>query len=180
MALHAVLMQNRVAADNIDALNRSAIAGSTIDLDNGNVFRLDTQSTTSGQTQVWNATVTGSGLGDLWMAASPEVVITVSGTKQYSNINPDPQDFYNLRGKVFDAYKPQKGDVITQTAEAFTGTAAQAFANSGSAVYTLHWAAAQVSGALSYRYLATTYIALPNGSIGGQRVTAYKMECIHN
>jgi hypothetical protein len=180
MALHAVLMQNRVAADNVDALNRSAVAGSSVDLDNGNVFRLDSQSSTSGQTEVWDVTATGSGLGDLWMAASPEVVVTVSGTKEYSNINPDPQDFYNIGGNVFDAYKPQKGDVITLTAEAFTGTAASAYANSGSSVYTLHWAAAQVSGALSYRYLATTYIAKPDGSIGGQRVTAYKMECINN
>jgi hypothetical protein len=180
MTLHAVLLQNKVAAADMGSLNRSAVAGSAVDIDNGNVFRLDSQSTTSGESEVWAVTATGSGLGDLWMAASPEVVVTVSGTKQYRGIDPDPQDFYNVGAKVFDAFKPQKGDILTLTAEAFTGTAASAFANSGSSVYTLHWAAAQVSGALSFRYLATTYISKADGSIDDQRVTAYKMECINN
>jgi len=180
MTLYTVLIQNRVAATNSDYLNRSAIAGSSVNLDNGNVFRLDSQSTTTGQTEVWDVSATGSGLGDLWMAYSPEIVTVVSGTKKYRGIDPDPQDFYNVGALVFDAYKPQKGDIITMTAEAFTGTAASAYANSGSSVYTLHWAATQASGALSYRYLATTYISRADGAIDDQRVTAYKLECINN
>ena len=177
---HAILIQNRVAATNSDFLNRSAITGSSVNIDNGNVFLLDSQSSTTGQAEVWDATATGSAVDSLWMAYSPEIVLTISGTKQYSNINPDPQDFYNVGARVFDAYKPQIGDVITLTGDGLTGTAASDYANSGSSVYTLHWAGAQVSGALSYRYLATTYVSKADGSISTQRITAYKLECINN
>lgn len=177
---HAVIIANKIAAENVGSYNRSAIAGSAVDLDNGNVFLLNSQSATSGESEVWSVSATGSGVSGLWMAYSPEVVITVSGTKQYRGIDPDPQDFYNVGGKVFDAFKPQVGDVITLTGDAFTGTAGLAYANSGSSVYTLNWSSTQVSGAMCWRYLGTTYISKGSGAIDNQRVTAYKMECIAN
>jgi hypothetical protein len=183
MATHTVAILNKVAAENIGSYNRSAIAGSAVDLDNGNVFRLDSQSATSGESEVWSVsapTTSASTLNGLWMAYSPEIVITVSGTKQYRGIDPDPQDFYNVGAKVFDAYKPQVGDVITVTGEAFTGTPALAYANAANGVYTLAWGASQTANALSFRYLGTTYISKASGAIENQRVTAYKLECIAN
>ena len=49
----AVLIQNDVAAENVRSYNRSAIAG--IDLDNGNVFRLNSLNSSTG-CEVWDAT----------------------------------------------------------------------------------------------------------------------------
>jgi len=91
---HGVLIKNSV--NNTDnSLLRSVKCAS--DVDNGNVFRLIGVSTIAGEGEVWNAAtpITG-GLSDLWMACEPEVVVTVSGTKQFKGINPDVRDFYNV------------------------------------------------------------------------------------
>jgi len=48
---NAILIQNAVTATHIDALNRSVIA--TADIQNGNVFNLNGQSATAGQSEVW-------------------------------------------------------------------------------------------------------------------------------
>jgi hypothetical protein len=183
MATHAILVQNRVAAMTVDSFNRSAIAGSAVDIDNGNVFRLDTQSTTSGEAEVWAVTApttSASTLNNLWMAYSPEVVVTVSGNSQYKGLDPDPRNFVNLGGKVFDAFQPQVGDIITLTDPALTGSAESAYANSSNGVYTLTWGASVTASAFSLKYLATTYVSLATGAINTQRVTAYKFQVVAN
>lgn len=180
MTTHAILVQNRVAAMNVDAYNRSAIAGSAVDLDNGNVFRLDTQSSTAGQSEVWVVTAptaSGSTLNNLWMAYSPEVVVT---NAQYKGLDPDPRNFYNAGAKVFDAFKPQVGDIITLTGDALTGTAELAYANSTSGAYTFTWGAAVVASSLSLQYLATTYVSIGTGAMDNQRVAAYKFVVVAN
>ena len=48
MTTHAVLIKNQIAAADVRSYNRSAVAGSAVDLDNGNVFRLDSVSTQTG------------------------------------------------------------------------------------------------------------------------------------
>ena len=180
---HAVVIQNKVVAEDVKSYNRNAIAGSAVDVDNGNVFRLDSKSSTSGESEVWSVTApttSGSTMANLWMAYSPEVVTVVSGTKQYRGIDPDPQDYYNVGGKVFDAFKPQVGDLITLTGEALTGTAGLTYANSSNDAYTLAWSASQTASALSFKLIGTTYISLGSGAINNQRVTAYQFECIAN
>ncbi len=177
---YGVVVKNSVAAQDVTSYNRKAIAGSAVNIDNGNVFNLTSKSATAGYSEVWSVAVSGSAVAPLWMAYSPEVVVVSVGTKQYRLDDPDPQDFTNLGGLVLDCFLPKVGDIVTFTAENFTGTPASAYANSGSAVYTLNWAAAQVTGAQSWRYLATTYISRPSGSIDTGRLTAYQMECIYN
>lgn len=183
MATHAVLQLNRVAASDIDAYNRSASA-SAVDIDNGNVFRLDSQSSASGEGQVWAITApttSASTLDNLWMACSPSVVVTVSGSKQYKGINPDPRDFYNIAGDVLDAFKPQPGDIITLTGDAFTNSiSTNTFANSADGSYKLTFGSAKTANALSFKVLATTYVSIGTGAIDNQRVTAYKLECLAN
>lgn len=184
MTTHAVLIQNMVAAKSVDSYNRSAIAGSAVNLDNGNVFRLDSQSSTSGEAEVWVVTaptLSGSTMNGLWMAASPDnVVTTIDGSLSYRGLNQDPRNFYNAGAKVFDAFKPQVGDVITLTADAFDSATAQAYANSSTGVYTLAWGASVVASSLSLRYLATTYISIGSGAMDNQRVASFKMEVIAN
>lgn len=80
----------------------------------------------------------------MWMAYSPEVVsvVTASG-KRYKNINPDPRDFTNLSGEVFDTFQPQKGDIITITDDGITGTKSiNTFIVAKNGQYKLDWAAA--------------------------------------
>ncbi len=175
---HAVLVQSKVAAKNVDAMNRPAIG--TADLDNGNVIQLLTESAVSGQTEVWSATIpsASAGLKNLWMVYEPEVVLTVSGTKQYKGIDPDPQDFYIPSGMVFSAFQPELGDIILLTGDGITGSkASNGFIVATASDYKLNWAAAAVSG-LSYALIGTSYISIGSGAIDSQRVTAYKFECV--
>jgi hypothetical protein len=183
MANHAVLIQNRVAAQDVGSWNRSAVAASSIDLDNGNVFQLSGSAADTGYSEVWWVTApVGSAitLSDLWMAASTETVsLTVDGDLKYRGLNSDPRKFYNSGCTVFSAFRPQPGDIITLSVDAFTGTT-NTYANGSDGSYTLYWNSAQSASALSFKKLATTYISIGSGAMDTQRVTAYKMLCVNN
>lgn len=180
---YCVLIKNKVMASNVDSLNRSAIAGSAVDISNGNVFRLDTIGSGSA-TEVWTVTaptLSGSTMNDLWMAGEADLVVTtVSGTLKYRGLNQDPRNFYIPGGTVFSAFKPQKGDIITITADGFTGTAALAYANSTDSSYIFTTSASVQSSSLTLKYLATEYISIGTGAMDNQRVTAYRYAVIAN
>lgn len=186
MADHAVLSKKACASIDVGAYNRYAMAGSAVDLDNGSVFRLDTQNTagTSGYSEVWDVTapsLSGSTLNGLWMAGTEAVNLLADGTKQYRGLSDDPRSFYNLGAKPFDAFKPQPGDVIELSADAFTGAiGGNTFANASDASYDLVWGTSQTTSALSFQLLATTYFSIGSGAIDTQRVTAYKLVCLAN
>ena len=174
---HTILKQDRVAAKDIDSWNRSVICGSNID--NGWVFLLSSKSTTAGEAEVWNATWTTAGSqANVWMAASPELVLTDS---KYRGINPNSQDFVNTAGEVFDAFKPQAGDIITVTADALDSSTAEAYAYVPTQAHEFMWGSTLPTG-LALRYLKTTY--LPSGASGSTitsgRVVAYQFEVLSN
>jgi len=179
----AVLIQNNVAAMNVDAYNRSALAG--INLDNGNVFRLDVLNSSSG-CEVWDVappTTSASTLDNLWMAYSPEVSLLSSGGKQYKGLSPDPQDFTNTGSLVFDAFKPQVGDIITLTADAFSNAiSTNTYASSGSEGHTLFWNTSATTAAFACNLIDITYMSIGSGSALGQtqRITAYKLVVVNN
>lgn len=112
-----VVIKRRVAAHNIDALNRTFVA--TEDLENGSIFTLTERSTTDGEDEVWKvAKPTATSLG-VWMAKSSEVTITTVGEGDYAlqmkGIVEDPRMFTNVKGLVGDCFKPQVGDIIEMT-----------------------------------------------------------------
>ena len=112
-----VVIKRRVAAHNIDALNRTFVA--TEDLENGSIFTLTERSTTDGEDEVWKvAKPTAASLG-VWMAKSSEVTITTVGEGDYAlqmkGIVEDPRMFTNVKGLVGDCFKPQVGDMIEMT-----------------------------------------------------------------
>lgn len=180
---HAVLIKNSVAAADNRALNRSAFSGSAVtDIDNGYVFNLQSQGTAGSALEVWLTTmaVSGSQLG-LWMAASPEIPITVDGTLVYKGLNSDPRNFYNLGGKVFDAFKPQPGDIITLSSDALDSTTVAAFATQTANTFKFAWAAAPAgTSVMCLRYIASVSIPIGSGAIDSQRVTMYKFEVLYN
>jgi hypothetical protein len=186
MADHGVLLKNACASTNVDAWNRFAMAGSAIDIDNGNVFRLDTQNTagTASYYEVWDVTapsLSGSTLSNLWMAAQPEKVITVDGTLKYAGLNDDPRKFYNVGATVFAAMKPQVGDIVTMTSDCFSNAiGGNTYANASDASYELTWGTTQTASALSFKLVATSYISIGSGAIDTQRTVAYKLVCLAN
>ena len=178
MANHAVLQTNKIAAKDIDAYVRPVVSASAID--NGNVFSLLYKSSTSGESQVWVAVTPATGsLVGLWMAAEPEIPSAYAGTKQYRGLG-TIQDFYNVAGQVFTAIKPVAGDIITITAEDLDSSSTQAFAVASNGSLKFTWAAAPSASAMSLRYLATTYISLPDGGINNQRTAAFQFEVLSN
>lgn len=176
---HAVLVKSKVAAMDVGSYNRSVVSGSDA-IDNGNIFGLAAQGTSASGLEVWTVVTPATGsLGGMWMAASPEVPITVDGTLVYKGLNSDPRNFYNVGGTPFDAIKLVVGDIVTLTVDAFD-TAPSAFAVATNATGKFTAAAGHVAGVCCLRYLATTYISIGSGNIDNQRVAAYKMEVIEN
>lgn len=117
-----VVIKRRVAAHNIDSLNRSFVA--TEDLENGSVFTLSERSDVDGENEVWKAAKPSADTDvGVWMAKSSEVVITAitDGTRDSTNvlhmkgIVEDPRMFTNVKGLVGDCFKPQVGDIIEMT-----------------------------------------------------------------
>lgn len=178
---HAVAVLSKVAAQDIDSLNRSALG--TADLDNGNVVVLATRNTgaTRGYEEVWDATEPATAtLSGVWMVYEPEVNVTlaaVGSSKKYKGINPDPRDFVNITGEVFSVFKPQLGDIIKLTADAMSNSrTAESYAVTQDGAYTLLWST--VGAGLSLKYLATEYVSIGTGDIGTQQVAAYLFEVV--
>lgn len=115
-----VIIKRRVAAHNIDSLNRSVVYADA-DVENGSVFELLTRSTVDGENEVWKATAvtTATTAMGLWMAKSSEIVSTTATngkeTLEFKGIVEDPRYFTNVKGRVFSAFKPQAGDIIEMT-----------------------------------------------------------------
>jgi hypothetical protein len=180
---HAILQLNRVAATDNSYLNRSAVSGS--DIDNGWIFLLNSQNTTTGMTEVFDALqpTTGS-LTSVWMACAPEIVTVTSGANKYRGIDPDPRNFYTSASTVFDAFKPIPGDIITLTADALDSGTAQAYAVCSTTTYKWTWSATPLGTSVAcLRYLSTNYISMGmSGSAVGatQRATSFKFEVLYN
>ena len=119
-----VVIKRRVAAHNIDALNRTFVA--TVDLENGSIFTLTERSTTDGEDEVWKVEQPTATSRGVWMAKSSEVTITTVGEGDYAlqmkGIVEDPRMFTNVKGLVGDCFKPQVGDLIEMTLGDSTGT----------------------------------------------------------
>lgn len=181
MANKTVLVQTQVQAMNIDALNRSAVA--EVEVENGMVFQLATQETDENYEEVWNVTAPATGsLLNLWMAYDPEVAIVTVNGKEYKGLTPDPRDFSIPAGKVFSAFKPVVGDIIVMTVGgAFDApSAGNAYLEATDGAMKLTWSNTQTASTFSLKLLGTTYISIADGSIGTQRATAYKFECVAN
>lgn len=174
---HNILIQNAVAAQNVDSYNRSASIASAVD--NGNLVALGGYSVVAGEGEVFAATVPASGtLTNLWMVYEPEVVVT---NAQYKGLDPDPRNFFIPSGKVFSVFKPQIGDIVTMTADGLAGTkSTNTFVNATDTTGGLKpvWGASQTASVFSMKLLETTYISLATGAMDSQRVTAYKFEVV--
>jgi len=123
-----VLIQNQVAALNVDSYNRSAVHASAA-VDNGNLVVLSALSSTAGEAEVWTALTpsTGNGLTGLWMVYEPPIVLSAS---KYKGLDPDPRNFSIPATKVFSCFKPQLNDIVTMTADGLAGTqSANTFVN---------------------------------------------------
>ena len=171
---NGILIQSAVMAKDVDSLNRAVVAA--VDVQNGSVLNLTGYSTDAGEGEVWSAEAPATAtLTSLWMAYSPEVVVTDG---KYKGLDVDTRNFVNTSGEVFDAFKPQIGDIVTMTADAIGGTkSTNTFIVATDGELKLQWAAAAVSG-LSLSLVDETTVSIGTGAIGTHKVAAYKFEVV--
>lgn len=182
MAYHGVLIPEQIAAMNVDSYNRSvrSSASALTNIDNGFVLLLGGKSQVADESEVFLAGTPATGsLSGLWMAYSGDEIVLTDA--RYKGIDPDPRNFFNAWGKVFSAYKPQVGDIITLTDDALGGSYianTTTHINATDGTMKLTWGNSQTADVLSYKLLGVKYISLATGAIDSQRTTAYQFECV--
>jgi hypothetical protein len=166
---HAVIVKSQTLSSNADSHMRNAVA--RVDLDNGNLMRLNSQKAEGSSNEVWEATVPVTGeLGYLWMACSPWA------KAKGESIEGDPRELYNVAGKVFDAFLPHEGDLFVVTADALAGTqGTNTYVIAVNESWELNWAAAPVAGTFAAKLVKAT-------TIGDSmfNLPAFKFEVVHN
>ena len=170
---YSLILPVKIAAQNIDSLNRSAVCA--VDVENGFVGYFSAKSTTAGEGEVWTFTapITGK-LTNNWMVYEPEVVLT---DEKYKGIDADPRNFIIPDGEIFSVFLPRIGDLILMSEDAVTGTkGANTFVVSTNTATQLTWTTAAVTG-LSLKLIETSYISIGTGGIDTQRIVMYLFEC---
>lgn len=110
MAKNGYIIESQIAAKDVDAFNKSAVA--TADVDGGALVTLGAINTDG----LFVATVATAGTGgNVWMAYNPSEHFTKVGDNVYAGLSKDPRDYTNLANRPMDVFKPQVGDIITLT-----------------------------------------------------------------
>lgn len=178
---YGVLIESMIQAKNIDALNRSVKAN--IDVDGGNLIAL-TAPTEQGN-DVWTASVPTTGkLGNLWIAYNPCVKYTVVNGKKFAGLSADNRDYTNIKGEVFDAFKPVVGDEIIVTIDDVDATGTSAVAGDileskdGQTKFTRVAGGTATTGSTAFQIEWVGTVDFPKAGIGVDKVKAFKAVCV--
>ena len=107
MSKKGYMVEQRISAKDVEALNESAVA--VTDIDSGTLVTLGAFSK-----DVYTVTKATTGVGN-YMAYSPsELLLEVEGTLIPKPVA-DPRAYTNLAGRTFNIFKPQVGDRIGLT-----------------------------------------------------------------
>ena len=179
---NGVIVESRIQATNIDALNRTAKA--TVDVAGGGLVAL-TASGAQGN-EVWTAAAPASGsLGGLWIAYNPSEHLTKVGGKFFAGLSEDPRDYVNIAGRPFDCFKPAVGDEIDITIDCVDASGSSVVAGDileSKANQTTFTRVASSTGATAgstafkVEYVGTA--PFPAGSIGMEQVTMFRCVCV--
>lgn len=107
MAKHGYIIEAQIAAKDVDALNKSAVA--SVDLDGGELVTLGALNADG----LFVATKADGDGGNVWMVYNPSEHFTKVGDNVFAGLTIDPRDFTNLANRPIDVFKPQVGDIIT-------------------------------------------------------------------
>jgi len=172
---YGIVEKSAVMAQNVDSLNRNV--NSATALENGFIFNLLTVGTAAdGEEEVFVATAPATGaLTNHWMLCADDVV----STGDYRNLNPDVRDFLLAIGRTGSAFQPKVGDILHLSADALSAAVTtETFFNATNADWQLVPGATQTASVFSCKLLSTDYMSIGLGSLGTQRITAYKVEVI--
>ena len=179
---NGVIVESRIQATNIDALNRTAKAA--VDVAGGGLVAL-TASGAQGN-EVWTAAAPTTGkLGDLWIAYNPSEHLTKVGGKFFAGLSEDPRDYANIAGRPFDCFKPVVGDEIDITVDCVDSTASDVVAGdileskNGQTTFTRVAASTgATSGSTAFKVEYVGTAPFPAGSIGMEQVKMFRCVCV--
>ena len=179
---NGVIVESRIQATNIDALNRTAKAA--VDVAGGGLVAL-TASGAQGN-EVWTAAAPTTGkLGDLWIAYNPSEHLTKVGGKFFAGLSEDPRDYANIAGRPFDCFKPAVGDEIDITVDCVDSTASDVVAGdileskNGQTTFTRVVASTgATSGSTAFKVEYVGTAPFPAGSIGMEQVKMFRCVCV--
>lgn len=179
---NGVIVESRIQATNIDALNRTAKAA--VDVAGGGLVAL-TASGAQGN-EVWTAAAPTTGsLGGLWIAYNPSEHLTKVGGKFFAGLSEDPRDYANIAGRPFDCFKPVVGDEIDITVDCVDSTASSVVAGDileskdGQTTFTRVAASSgATSGSTAFKVEYVGTAPFPAGSIGMEQVKMFRCVCV--
>ena len=179
---NGVIVESRIQATNIDALNRTAKAA--VDVAGGGVVAL-TASGAQGN-EVWTAAAPAAGsLGGLWIAYNPSEHLTKVGGKFFAGLSEDPRDYVNIAGRPFDCFKPAVGDEIDITIDCVDASGSSVVAGdileSKANQTTFTRVAASTgptSGSTAFKVEYVGTAPFPAGSIGMEQVKMFRCVCV--
>lgn len=179
---NGVIVESRIQATNIDALNRTAKAA--VDVAGGGLVAL-TASGAQGN-EVWTAAAPTTGkLDGLWIAYNPAEHLTKVGGKFFAGLSEDPRDYVNIAGRPFDCFKPAVGDEIDITIDCVDASGSSVVAGdfleskAGQTTFTRVAASSTAtagSTAFKVEYVGTA--PFPAGSIGMEQVKMFRCVCV--
>lgn len=174
---NCVINTTRCSKENIDALNRKAIAET--DIQNGTFVNLKWAEDIGDE--VFVVDTENDGTEDLWMACSPEVNKLMVGTV-YGGL--DPRNFVNVAGRPFDVVKLLKGDIIQATKDFFKTGFSPIEVTSGTVVEIVDGEPKVLASATSaYKGLRFKIgrlepMVFATAGIGGEQVDAWLLEVV--
>lgn len=178
-----IIAESRIAAYNLDSLNRSC-THATADVDGGNLVSL-TASTTAGNDVFTAATPTAQTLGGLWMAYNPSVRLTEVDGQYFAGLSADDRHYTNIAGRVFDVFKPKKGDILALTLETIDASGANAVAGdileskaSQTKLQRIAAVTGATSGSTAFKILRVETQPFPQAGVGMEMAKKFIVECI--
>lgn len=168
-----VVIKTMTQSYNIDAYNRTAVCEE--DIENGCVFELKSYSEVDGEGMVWKAEKpTADTAKGLWMATSPEVVITKGfDGAEYKGLTQDPRAFVNIAGKMIDAIYLAPGDIIEMTCDGISDADTNGYLVIDANKFKLKSNASATTG-LSLRKIGTSRLHIGQAGVAKAPIPTYK------
>ena len=178
---HGLIVESKIAAKDIDALNRSVVG--SVDFDGGALLDLTAPSTV-GEDR-WTAAVPSTTLNGLYVAYNPTTRINVVEGREFAGLILDERAYTNIATKTFDAFKPKLGDEIEFSADAIDATVADAVAGdileSKAGQSKLTRIAASTGATANHTAFKIEYVKtydFPQAGIGTEKVKFFRCVCI--
>lgn len=178
---NGVIVESRISATDVDALNRFCVSEN--DVAGGALIAL-TAPAKQGDER-WTATTPAAGsLNGLWIAYNPSEHYTEVNGKMFAGLSADPRDYVNIKKRTFSAFKPVKGDQIVITADCIDD-ASEIVAGDfleAKATQTTFTRVAKATGATAnttaFQVEWIGVLPFPKAGIGMEYAPAYKIVCV--